>query len=136
MRVGIIVLYESSKSRLLDIASGLAEGVMRNGHTADIVDGVLESDKKVSYYDYLIVGCEAAGFFGGKIPDRCRTYLAQCGTVSGKRSFAFVLKKGLRTGKTLKALMKQMEIEGMFLKYSEVLKTKAEGQEIGRRLHI
>jgi hypothetical protein len=136
MRVGIVVLYESSKQKLLSIAAGLAEGIMQNGHSAEIIDGILESDKKITFYDYLIVGTETVSTFGGKVPGKVRTYLSQCGSVSGKKSFAFIVKKGLRTGKTLTALMKLMEFEGMFIKYSEVLKNKDEGKEIGKRLHI
>lgn len=136
MKVGIVVYYDSSKNRILEIAKGLAEGIAGNGHNVDIIDAVLESEKKVSFYEYLIVGTEAITAFGGKIPEKLKIYLASCGMVSGKRSFAFILKKGLRTGKTLNTLMKAMEFEGMFLKYSEVLKRKEEAREIGKRLHI
>jgi hypothetical protein len=136
MKVGIVVLYESSKQKILEIAKGLAEGVSQNGHNAEIIDGVLESEKKLTFYNYLIFGTESATTFGGKIPKNVRTYLAQCGSVSGKRSFAFILKKGFRTGRTLSTLMKAMEFEGMFIKYSEVLKRKEDGKEIGKRLRI
>lgn len=136
MKVGIVVLYESSKQKILEIAKGLADGVAQNGHNAEIIDAVLESEKKLTFYNYLIFGTEATTALGGKIPKNVQTYLAQCGSVSGKRSFAFILKKGLRTGKTLSTLMKAMEFEGMFIKYSEVLKRKEDSKEIGKRLRI
>lgn len=136
MRVGIVVLYESSKQKLIDIAGGLSEGISANGHTVEIIDGKLESDKKISYFDYLLVGSETISALGVKLPNRVTSYLGQCGTLTGKKSFAFILKKGLRTGKTLLALMKAMEHEGMFIKYSEVLQNRAEAREIGKRLKI
>ncbi len=136
MKVAVIVVYDTSKNRVMEVAKGLSEGLSANGHTVEIIDAVLESDKKISFYDYIIVGTEAVNTFGGKIPGKVKTYLAQCGTVSGKRSFAFVIKKGFRTGKTLSTLMKTMEHEGMYLKYSEVLRRREDGKEIGKRLHI
>ncbi|MCK5154784.1 MAG: hypothetical protein KAQ69_00030 [Spirochaetales bacterium] len=136
MKVGIVVLYESSKQKILEIAKGLADGVAQNGHSAEIIDAVLESDKKLSFYNYIIFGTETISMIGGKLPRNVTSYLAQCGSISGKRSFAFVLKKGFRTGRTLSLLMKAMEFEGMFLKYSEVLKRKEDGKEIGKRLRI
>lgn len=136
MKVGIVINYDSSKKKIEDIAKGLAEGISTNGHNVDIIDSVLESDKKITFYDYIIIGTETISPFGGKISSKLKAYLASCGSVSGKRSFAFVLKKGFRTGKTLNVLMKAMEFEGMFLKYSEILKRKEDAKEIGKRLHI
>ena len=136
MKVGIVVLYESSKRKVLEIAKGLAEGVSQNGHNAEIIDAVLESEKKLTFYDYLIFGTESSTLFSGKIPRNVQSYLAQCGSVLGKKSFAFILKKGFRTGRTLSMLMKAMESEGMFIKYSEILKRKEDGKEIGKRLRI
>ncbi|MBL7006442.1 MAG: hypothetical protein ISR78_05110 [Spirochaetia bacterium] len=136
MKVGIVVVYESSKQKIIEIAKGLADGIAQNGHTAEIIDAVLESEKKLTFYNYVILGTEASTTFGGKIPKGVQSYLSQCGSVSGKRSFAFILKKGFRTGKTLSTLMKAMEFEGMFIKYSEIIKRREDGKEIGKRLRI
>jgi hypothetical protein len=56
--------------------------------------------------------------------------------ISGKKSFAFILKKGMRLTKTLRELMAAMEHEGMFVKYSEILSSPEEAEVIGKRLHI
>jgi Trp operon repressor len=56
--------------------------------------------------------------------------------VAGKRSFAFITKNVFGAPKALVRLMKNMEKEGMFLKYSSILNSPQEAEEIGKRLHI
>ena len=58
------------------------------------------------------------------------------GAVSGKKSYAFVRKATFGAGMSLAALMKCMEGEGMLIKTSDILRSPAEAEEIGRRLHV
>ncbi len=136
MRVCIVVFYHGNGKKLLDIAKGLSEGVMANGHQVEIIDGIKEQGKKVSFYDYIAMGTDTTTTFGGKIPKAVNDFLSQSGMVSGKRSFAFVAKGGIRKNKTLKTLMDAMEHEGMYLKYSELINQPQDAKEIGKRLHI
>lgn len=136
MRVCIVLMYANSKTKLEKIAKGLSEGLSSQGHQVTIIDAALESDKKLSMYDYVAVGTESISFFGGKIPQKLSQYLSQSGSISGKKAFAFISNTGLRKGKTLSLLMKVMESEGMFLKYSEVLSTYEESKTLGKKLHI
>ncbi len=136
MRVCIIIIYQQDVGKLLEISKGLAEGLSVNGHQVDIIDGVKDQGKKVSFYDYIAIGTDSINVFGGKIPSHVATFLGQCGTVSGKRCFAFINKGGIRKNKSLRALMDVMEHEGMYLKYSEIISSRAEAKEIGKRLHI
>ncbi|MGM0431587.1 MAG: flavodoxin family protein [Spirochaetota bacterium] len=136
MNVCILAFNHAGASKFDDIIQGLAKGIGANGHRVDIINGLLETGKKVSFYDYIVLGTTAAGSFGGSIPQSISAFLGQCGTVTGKRSFAFVHKGGLRKHKTLKKLMSSMEHEGMFLKYSEIISNADEAVEIGKRLHI
>ncbi len=135
----VCVLYASSSKEsgpIKAIAKALAEGVSAQGHQVDLFDMNLDMGKKVSFYDYLIFGTEATTFWGGKIPASVAQFLRTAGTVSGIRCMGFVSKGGVRSMKTLQALMRTMEHEGLFLKKSEVI-TKADyARAVGKHLHI
>ncbi len=118
------------------IAKALAEGIGSQGHMVDVLDMTLEGGKIVSYYDYLLIGTESANFFGGKIPTSVSLFLKGAGTLSGKRCMAFITKGGLRSMKTLQALMKTMEKEGMFLKKSEILTKVDFARAVGKHIQI
>lgn len=113
-----------------------ARGLEGQGHSVDIFNMYTDSDRKLSYYDYIIVGTVATTAFGGKIPDIVKTFLSRAGQVSGKRCLAFVTKGGLRSQKTLSLLMKVMEGEGMYLKYSDILKKPDSALALGKRLNV
>ena len=87
-------------------------------------------------YQYIAVGSQTLSNFSGKLPDKVGHYLGSSGMVAGKRSFAFVTKNMFGATKALSRLMKNMEKEGMFLKYSSILNSPQEAEEIGKRLHI
>ncbi len=135
----VCVLYASStkdSGRIKAIAKALAEGVSTQGHQVDVIDMNLDMGKKVSFYEYLIFGTEATTFWGGKIPPSVSQFLKTAGTVSGIRCMGFVSKGGVRSMKTLQALMRTMEHEGLFLKKSEII-TKADyARAVGKHLLI
>ncbi len=136
MRVAVVIYGEKHEQKLLEIAQSLARGIASQGHEVDIMNGKHELNKKLTFYEYIALGTEHTGFFGGKIPVGVKNFLRQSGTVSGKRCFAFVIKGSLRPMKTLRELMKLMEEEGMFLKTSDIITKAASAEEIGKRLHI
>lgn len=137
MKVCILIAAKGKDNTAIkNIATGLAKGIEEQNHMVDIIDIKLEGSKIISYYDYIIVGCEAINTFGGKIPQNVSTFLKNCGSISGKRCMAFVTKAGIRSIKTLQALMKVMEGEGMYLKTSDVIAKDAMATAIGKRLHI
>lgn len=136
MRTAVVFIGGSNRDKLMDVSKGLARGIESQGHQVDLVDGGHDISTKLTIYQYVAVGTEVTSFFGGKIPPSVGEFLSQAGAVGGKRSFAFVLKKAIGATKGLQTLMKRMEGEGMFLKYSEVLSTPEEAEEIGKRLNI
>jgi menaquinone-dependent protoporphyrinogen IX oxidase len=125
-----------SRDRILSIARSLARGIESQGHQVDIVDGTRDVNTKLTIYQYIAVGTEPLSNFGGKIPDKVGQFLNSSGMVAGKRSFAFVTKNLAGSPKALSRLMKSMEKEGMFLKYSAILSNAQEAEEIGKRLHV
>ncbi len=136
MRVCVAIFYQDNGKKLVDIAKGLVKGIEANGHQVELIDGVKDKGKKISFYDYIALGTNAVSTMGGKIPPSVSEFLGQCGNMQGKRSFAFIHKGGLRKNKTLKALMSNMEHEGMFIKNSQILVNSQEATAIGKRLHI
>lgn len=136
MRVAVVFFEGKSRDKTLSIARGLAQGIESQGHHVDIIDGDRDVNSRLTAYQYIALGTSAINTFGGKIPEKAVKFIAGAGIVAGKRSFAFAVKGGMRITKTLAAIMKTMEQEGMYLKYSEILSSPAEAEAIGKRLHI
>ena len=136
MRAAVVFFATNSRDRILNITRSLARGIESQGHQVDIIDGVHDVNAKLTMYQYIAVGTEPAGNFGGKIPEKVGQFLNSSGMVAGKRSFAFVTKNLSGASKALSRLMKSMEKEGMFIKFSAVLSSAQEAEEIGKRLHI
>ncbi len=136
MRIVVVFIPGQNREKLLNIAKGLARGIEQQGHQVDIVDGSRDVNTKLTIYEYICIGTEPSSLFGGRIPSRIGEFLGAAGIVTGKRSFAFVIKKGVSSLKSLSRLMKTMETEGMMLKFSEILTSVEEAVEIGKRLRI
>ncbi len=136
MKVAVVIIPSGSREQLLVIGRGLARGIQAQGHEVDIIDAETNRDSKLTIYKYIALGTESSSLFGGKLPERVSTFLANAGNVVGTRSFAFVKKSLMRTDITLQRLMRLMEQEGMYLKYSEVLTSEALAFEVGKNLQI
>jgi menaquinone-dependent protoporphyrinogen IX oxidase len=136
MRAAVVFFATNSRDRILNITRSLARGIESQGHQVDIIDGVHDVNAKLTMYQYIAVGSETLSNFSSKIPDKVGYFLSSSGMVAGKRSFAFVTKNVFGAAKALARLMKNMEKEGMFLKYSSILNSPQEAEEIGKRLHI
>ncbi len=137
MRVGVVFFEnENSGRRVKVIADALAAGIEKQGHQVDVLDGFESENKKVSFYDYICIGGISRGFLSAKLTDNVASAVKNLGLVSGKRSYAFIVKRGIRSMKTLSLLMKIMEEQGLYLKRSDVIKTAAEAEYIGKKLHI
>jgi menaquinone-dependent protoporphyrinogen IX oxidase len=136
MRVAVVFVPQAKRDRLLEISKALAAGIEAQGHRVELLDATRDTNVKLTVYEYIALGTEVVSLFGGKIPEKVSEFLRATGPMSGKRSFAFVTKKAIGAEKGLQRLMKKMEGEGMFLKFSEVLSSPAEATEIGKRLKI
>jgi menaquinone-dependent protoporphyrinogen IX oxidase len=120
----------------MKIARGVASGIESQGHTVDIIDGERDVNSKLTIYQYVAFGTASTTLFGGKISDKVGEFLSKSGMVAGKKSFAFVAKTPISASKALARLMRKMEHEGMFLRYSEVLRSPDEAEVVGSRLKI
>ena len=60
MQACIVIGGKSREDGSLDeIAKALAKGLESQGHTVDILNIYTDSDRKLSFYDYVIVGTTA-----------------------------------------------------------------------------
>jgi menaquinone-dependent protoporphyrinogen IX oxidase len=136
MRVCVLYSDAGNDTTCKELASSLAEGISTQGHIVDTIDMCHDAGKIISFYEYFAIGTSSTSFWGGKIPDHVTSFLKQSGSISGKRCFAFVSKRGIRQAKTLQTLMRAMESQGMYLKYSDILSNRGYAKEVGKRLII
>ena len=136
MRAAVVFFSGKSNDRISGLARALAKGMERQGHTVDVYDGTKDASARLTIHQYVAVGAASTGTFGGKIPETVKTFLAAAGAVAGKKCYAFIPKATFGAAKALATLMKCMEGEGMFLKNSDILRSPAEAEEIGKRLRM
>lgn len=132
-----IVHYDASNNRSIhELVRALAGGIQGQGHDVTLIDACREVGVSLTSFAYIVVGVVADSLMSKSIPEPLVTFLRSAGHLSGKRSYAFVAKGGLRKRRVLSSLMKAMEMEGMFLKKSDILVKSAEAAIVGSRLHI
>ncbi len=136
MRVAVVFFSGRNRDALMRLAQAVARGIEKQGNQVDTFDGARDPNVKLTMYQYVALGAEASGGFGGKVPDSIKAFLATGGVVAGKKCYAFVSKSTFGAAKALATLMKTMEGEGMVIRTSDILRSPAEAEEIGRRLHI
>lgn len=134
MRVAVISLSAGTSGKLALIAQGLGKGLESAGHRVDFF-GPKVDPMPIASYDYIIVGSESEGLWG-RLPKAAADYLRRCHGLSGKRSFAFVRKSGLRPARALARLMRLVEAEGMRLTWSEILSGAEEAALAGREAPV
>lgn len=136
--MNIAIIYggkSSSSSKLEKISKSLARGLEEQGHMVKIFNAYVDTDQRLSYFDFIIVGSEPIGTFSAKIPDQIRKYLREVPGAGGKRCLSFV-SGGLRSNGALQNLMKIMESEGMFLTLSEVITKEGDAYLRGKHLKL
>ncbi len=135
MRVAVVYFSEKKNRALTETAQAMAGGIETQGHQVDLIDAIHMNNKKLLMYNYLAMGTEQVSAFG-KISEKIGQYLNQAGSLTGRKSCAFVLKNTFGTTKALLNLMGAMEKEGMFIKNSLIFHNKEEAFEAGKKLHI
>lgn len=136
MRVAVVFFSGAQRSGIAEIARGIVGGIEKGGHHVDLIDGDRDVNTKLTGYEYIAVGTPGISFFGGKIPTAVGEYLSRAGMVGGKKSFAFTTRKLFGSMRVLRTLMGVMEHEGMFVRYSEVVRSREEADVIAQRLKL
>ncbi|MEM9423396.1 MAG: hypothetical protein AAF975_01250, partial [Spirochaetota bacterium] len=128
MRVAVV--YFGQSERLAAVASAYAEGIRKQGHDVQVLNGLKDS-VNLFIYDYLVLGTQPTSIFTGKIDISVQHSLKNLGHIEGKASYAFLLKKGLWAGKSLQLWMKWLESCGLLLMLSDVVVKVNEARLIG-----
>jgi menaquinone-dependent protoporphyrinogen IX oxidase len=135
MRIAVVYFGEKEKKRLAEVAQALATGLEGQGAQVEVYD-FKDLSRPLSLFQFLVVGTENQGSFGGKIPAQLTHLLKNAGTLGSKRCCAFVIRRGFRVNKAMLSLMKLMEKEGMFVVNSAQLLTTDEARSFGKTLNI
>ncbi len=136
MRVAVLFFGGGKREATADIARGLVDGFEKAGHQVDLVDGDRDVNTKLTAYGYIAVGTASMSLFGGKIDARITEYLSNAGMIGGKKSFAFVTNGPFGAQKALSRLMATLEHEGLFIRFSETLRSREEAAMIAGRLKL
>jgi hypothetical protein len=136
LNVAIVFFRGIDSEKVISLSSNMSRGIESQGHIVNVIDGDKDSGTRLSSYKYISVIASSSGFFGGKLSEKIKPFLSNAGMVQGKRSAAFLVKKGFRCEKSLLQLMKIMESEGMFIKNSGIIQTDAAAEYYGNKLHI
>ena len=138
-KMQVCVVYggkTSDATKLKAIADAISNGLESQGNIkADVFNMAVDTAKRLTIYDYMVVVSEPISFFSGKVPAFISKYLENAGTVSGKRA-ACVISGGARSSKALLNLMKITEGQGIILKTSEVVKNADEAKAFGSHLNV
>jgi len=134
MRI-VVVSVPSQRKGIPDYVKALAKGMESMGHRVDILDAWTEDGFRLPGYEYIAVCAEPASTWGGKMPDALSKVLGAGSGLVGKKSAAFLKKKGpLFINKALHLLMKAMEKEGMSINWSEIILSVPQAEALGKRV--
>ena len=136
--MNIAILYggpSSASQKLENISKSLAKGLEEQGHIVRLLNAYVDTDQRLTYYDFIIVGSEPQGFLSAKIPSQVSKFLREVTGAAGKRSLCFI-SGGLRANGALQNLMKIMEGEGMFLTLSEIISKDSDAYLRGKHLKL
>lgn len=108
----VLIVYAPKKD-LEDIAQGLKKGFESVGAQVDIEEaGRRERPLSLSKYDLALFGSPVLGFLGGKIDNSIGEFLKDCKGTTGQKATAFVNSSLFGSRKSLKKLMKELEVKG------------------------
>jgi menaquinone-dependent protoporphyrinogen IX oxidase len=135
MRIAVVYLPVKDRERIHGFAESMTRALAAKGHMVDLSEARPDETPRLTGYDYVVVGTESSSLFG-KISDKIPKFLAQAGTLTGKRSMAFVRKSGLRSEKALARLMRAMEAEGMVVNCAEIIGNDDEAARAAREAPV
>jgi hypothetical protein len=134
MRIAVVSVT-SQRREVPDYVKSLARGMESMGHRVDIIDAWTEDGFRLPGYEYIAVCAEPVSAWGGKMPDALQKVLGAGSGLVGKRSAAFLKKKGpIFITKAIANLMRAMEKEGMLVNWSEILLNAQQAEALGKRI--
>ncbi len=137
MRIAVVVSPKNGESRtILDNAKAVTVTLERRGYSVDCINTLLDSDKKLTIYDYLVFIGESISLFSKKISPSLGKYLNACGTISGKRAAVILSGRTIMKSGAMAQLMKTVEGEGVILKTSEFCTTASKASAFVNNINV
>ncbi|MCL2809171.1 MAG: hypothetical protein FWD24_03780 [Treponema sp.] len=133
MRIAV-VSAPAAKIPPPDYVKELADGMSKMGHHVDVIDTWTEDGMKLPSYEYIAIVAEPVSIFSGKIQTNITKLLSAGSSIGGKKSAAFIKKKGIFYNRALFNLMKVMEKEGMRVNWSDIIFNGPHAQAMGKRI--
>ncbi len=135
MRIVVLHFLDAQNQKHSGILKKLVEAASKNGHQVDLVNANTDGASfRITPYEYVAVVACAVSPFSGKISPQIGEVLSTCGTASGKKGCALVLKNLMFSQKACRNLMRAMEKEGMMIDYFEVIESADHANYVGKKL--
>lgn len=135
MRTLILSLLKKDNDKHQRILKNLEAAAVANGHIVEVKDAKLDRETlHLTMYEYIAIVVPANPFSGKKVPPALPEILSTCGTVSGKKGCALIVKSGLFSQRFCNSVMKKMEKEGMLVDYFEVIRNPDHGTYVGKKI--
>ena len=134
MRIAVISATGTKKD-IPDYTKAFAGGMEKMGHRVDLINAWTDDGFRLPGYEYIAICAEPISFWSGKIPLAVSKVLAAGSGLAGKKSAAFIKKKGpFFINKALALLMKAMEKEGMMVNWSDIIINAPQAEVLGKRI--
>jgi len=140
MRIAVVPLYEalpdSSKKLLLDTAAAVAAVLQAQGHIAEIIDFNEKPGARLGGFQALFFGFSVPGLMG-RIPESIRNkFLADAGSIAGKRAWVFVMKRLFANLRLELDALSFLEKEGAIIRNSFVLSGPGDAKALVERVQV
>ncbi|MBM7557046.1 flavodoxin family protein [Halanaerobacter jeridensis] len=132
----VLIVY-STKKDLKELAQGLEEGFEKNGARVDLEKaGRRERPLNLSKYNLVLFGSPVLGFFGGKIDNAIGEFLKDCKGTTGQKAMAFVNSSLIGSSKSLKKVMKELEVKGCMVYDFRSFKNAAAAKKYAQKINL
>ena len=68
MQVCILYCGVNQNTKLKSLADAIATGIGRNGHQTAVLNALIDTDKRLTIYDYLVIISEPVSAFSANVP--------------------------------------------------------------------
>ena len=135
MRTLILSFINNDSDKQKKILKKLEAAAVAKGLQVDVKDAKLDKDTlRLTFYEYIAIVVPATPFSGKKVPPLLQEILETCGTVSGKKGCALIIKRGLFSQRFCNSVMRRMEREGMMVDYFEIIRKIDQAAYVGKKI--
>ncbi len=134
MIVGII--YSTEKKVIEKLALALKRGLEEQGGVVKMFPDTSDTFSGLAACKLIFIGSFVTALFKAKTPSRLHDALQKAGTLTGKRTIAYIANGGMGGRKALLALMNDMEKQGCFIIDQIAFRSEREAYDFGKMLKL